>query len=199
MSINLKIVFLLIILFLIPGCSNNNEGEASYLEVAREEVNNQNYGEAESQLKKHLKNDSNNSEARALLNYIDYKDNMLLAAFWENDVDAVQYIAPVIHDINHLDPRFEASVLVLAAAWEQNDMVKILLEAGADPNQGADKDGLTALLWACKNFNDRADVVKALLEAGADMAAESIYGETAYEIAETYGNTGILKLLSEYE
>jgi ankyrin repeat protein len=73
-------------------------------------------------------------KARIILSYIKYGDNMLHAAFWEEDIEALQYLAGIIHDINKRDERFDAPVLVLAAAWGHADMVIILLEAGAEVN-----------------------------------------------------------------
>ncbi len=60
---------------------------------------------------------------------------------------------------------------------------EILLEAGADPNYGAGKSGLTALMWACRKFDEQLEMVRALLEAGAEVNAKSNYAETPLSIA----------------
>ncbi len=158
----------------------------------------QNYKDAKKYSQTLSRTKDHKAEAEAILRYLDYEDDMLLAAFWEDDHDAVQYIAPVIHDIDRLDPRFKASTLVLAAAWGKTDIVLTLLEAGANPNYGADKDGLTALMWACKNFEEQTVMVEALLKAGAEIDVRSIYGETPHTIAEEYSNPGVVDLLDQY-
>jgi hypothetical protein len=190
--------FMVILTFTLVGCSSNDDTNVNNLVNAREAISNQDYKLAKRYAKSVLKKESNNSEAQAMLEYLKYEDNILLATFWENDSEAMYYIAPIVHDINKKDPRFNAPVLVLAAAWGQTDMVKILLEAGADPNYGSDKDGLTALMWACKNFEEQLEMVKALLEAGADIHAKSIYDETPLSIAEEYMNPNIVSLINEY-
>ena len=184
--------------FILVGCFSNDDTNISHLTKARDAISNQDYNLAKRYAESVVKKESNNNEAQIMLEYLKYKDNILLATFWENDPEAMRYIAPIVHDINRKDPRYEAPVLVLAAAWGQTDMVKILLEERADPNYGSDKDGLTALMWACKNFEEQLEMVKALLEAGADIHAKSIYNETPLSIAEEYMNPHIVLLINEY-
>lgn len=87
---------------------------------------------------------------------------------------------------------------MLAAAWGDIQAVKILIEAGADPNYGTDKDGHSALMWAAKNFDEQLEMAEVLLEAGAQVNIVSNYGETPLSIAEEYGNPNIAELLREY-
>lgn len=200
MAKRVRIAGVLIILasfLLATSCTLIYKPSASCIESAREEISKQNYETARGHLRLLLREDPNNEEVKVLQNYISFKDDMLLAAFWEEDYQAVQYIAPIINNINREDSRFETSVLVLAAAWGKNDVVKTLLEAGADPN-GSDKEGLTALMWACKNFDEQLEMVRALLEAGAEVNTKSNYAETPLSIANEYGNHNIVTLLKEY-
>ncbi len=197
LKLNVLLLLSLGLAFLLIGCGKSNP-ENLRIEDLREAVTGQNYEDAKKFSQLLSRTTDHRAEAEAILGYLDYGDNMLLAAFWEDDHEAVQYIAPVINDIDRLDPRFEASTLVLAAAWGKTDIVLTLLEAGANPNYGADKDGLTALMWACKNFEEQTVMVEALLKAGADIDAQSAYGETPYTIAEEYSNPGIINLLDQY-
>ena len=40
-----------------------------------------------------LKDNPKNREAKMILSYLDYEDNMLAAAFWEEDSEAMSYLA----------------------------------------------------------------------------------------------------------
>ncbi len=64
---------------------------------------------------------------------------------------------------------------------EPADAIRVLLEAGADPNTKS-ADGATALHQAVQARN--ADVVRALVGAGADPALANADGLTAHDIAE---------------
>jgi ankyrin repeat protein len=83
--------------------------------------------------------------------------------------------------------------LALASRNGQGEMVKILLEAGADANQ-ATGSGATPLMLAAASGS--VDAVKALLERGAAVdARESLRGETPLMFAAAYGRTEVVRLL----
>ncbi len=195
-----KILLLVVVAvyLVVAGCDFAVKKDVDHMAIIHEAVSNQDYKLASRHVKLALKDDPENREAKMILSYLDYGDNMLVAAFWDEDSEAMSYLAGIVHDINTKDSRFEAPVLVLAAAWGHTEMVEILLEAGADPNFGVDKDGLTALMWACKNFDEQYEMVRALLEAGADIDAKSNYDETPLSIAYEYENHNIVTLLKEY-
>ena len=91
-----------------------------------------------------------------------------------------------------------ATVLHLAAENGHADVVKILLDEGADVagpyrRQGSFLSGSTALHWAAGR--GRAEVVKILLDARADVDARKRWGETALHDAARGGHVGVLRIL----
>jgi ankyrin repeat protein len=83
--------------------------------------------------------------------------------------------------------------LALASRNGHGEMVKILLEAGADANQPTGS-GATPLMLAAASGSVQA--LKALLERGAAVdARESLRGETALMFAAAYGRTEAVRLL----
>ena len=78
--------------------------------------------------------------------------------------------------------------------------VKVLLEAGADPNSrnvkaGSDFEGVTPLIMNATQRNDCAEVTGLLLAAGAEIGAVDAKGKTAWEHATERGLTRILAVL----
>ena len=84
------------------------------------------------------------------------------------------------------------SALMLACYHGQTDLVRALLEWGADPN---DKDfgGNSVLMGA--TFKSHIDVVKLLLFYGADPGLANNKGQTASLFAQMFGRTEVLALL----
>ncbi|MGH9863269.1 MAG: ankyrin repeat domain-containing protein [Candidatus Acidiferrales bacterium] len=78
------------------------------------------------------------------------------------------------------------------------EVVKILLQKGADPNGGEEgvRWGQQPLVAAVENGH--IEVVRALLEGGADVNARK-WGDTALQIARQKGNAEIISLLTEYQ
>jgi len=69
-----------------------------------------------------------------------------------------------------------ASLSLPKAAYDGNaDVVRQLIEAGADVNYRQRHDTPTPIHWAAKQGH--ADVVRLLIEAGADVSAEETAGE----------------------
>lgn len=185
-------VVAMLALTLVAGCSTQGDP----LDTARQAVTERDYDAAASHALEAAK--LGHEEASIIVDYAPYGDQMLHAAFWERDERALSYLASLVADVDVVDDRFGAPVLVLAAAWAEVDMVEILLDAGADPNAGSDKDGLTALLWAVKQFDEQVELVRMLLEAGADVTARSQWGETALDLADQYGGDAVASLLRDH-
>ena len=84
--------------------------------------------------------------------------------------------------------------LCIAAMTGHNDVVKLLLEAGADPNR-EDTDGITSLYWPFTYGN--TVMVKLLLNKGADpnKYGKFSHRETLLQLAASNGNIVMVKLL----
>ena len=67
-------------------------------------------------------------------------------------------------------------VALMFASWSNVEIVRILLEGGADPNI-QEEDGKTALMYASYIGSD--DVIKILLDYGADSNIKDKHGNIA--------------------
>lgn len=107
------------------------------------------------------------------------------------------------------------TILMAAANQGLPDMIRTLLEKGADPNLASPTTGETPLhAVTAKAFTERAlECVKLLLEAGADPNAKAksgvatgtyyrdveVVGETPLHLAAAYGSKAMIELLLEYK
>ena len=91
-------------------------------------------------------------------------------------------------------PRRREKGLIRAAEDGRLDLVRNLLQGGANPNAKSDGD-VTALMWAAARGH--VEVVKVLLESGAEPNARTRKGRTASEIAMQEGHDHVNTLLRE--
>ena len=75
-----------------------------------------------------------------------------------------------------------------------NEVVRALLMYGASVDK-ADKDGITALMYAC--FHGHADAVQTLLNAGADTSLRNSNGKTAMFLAQSNGHDRVVEVLRQ--
>mmetsp|Transcript_15409 Transcript_15409/g.11217 ORF Transcript_15409/g.11217 Transcript_15409/m.11217 type:complete len:126 (-) Transcript_15409:178-555(-) len=81
----------------------------------------------------------------------------------------------------------------MASANGHAEIVKVLLENGADPNV-INEAGNTALHWAA--LNGKEDVVKLLLQYKADPNLKNTYGRLPIEEALQHSHTSIAEFLA---
>ena len=91
-------------------------------------------------------------------------------------------------------PQRREKGLIRAAEDGRLDLVRNLLEAGANPNAKSDGD-VTVLIWAAARGH--VEVVKVLLQSGAEPNARTRKGRTAIEIAMQEGHDHVAALLRE--
>ncbi len=87
------------------------------------------------------------------------------------------------------------NALMAAAYYGHRSIVKILLEANANPNLLSDGDdglgyGMSALMFAASSFfaSNRAEIAKLLIAAGADVDLQGAKGKTAMMYAAVAGS-----------
>jgi ankyrin repeat protein len=78
--------------------------------------------------------------------------------------------------------------LITAALLNCTEIVKLLLDAGADVNAKRGAIGGTALMWAARGGTRGTETVKLLLNSGADVNAQDETGSTALMWAAVRGH-----------
>lgn len=92
---------------------------------------------------------------------------------------------------------FGSTLLMKAAKNGNNWELKSLLTSGADVNL-TDKDGWTALMYACR-YQENVSIVDSLIDAGAQVKIKNKYDLSPLILAATYnGNPEIIKKLLNY-
>jgi ankyrin repeat protein len=101
----------------------------------------------------------------------------------------------IIKDLSKFTSEEKGIKLRIASFYGYINIVKLLIEAGADVN-AKDLQGDSALMWA--SYNSQLDIIKLLIEAGTDVNAKDIYGNTTLECAYRNGYKEIVDLLKIY-
>jgi ankyrin repeat protein len=122
------------------------------------------------------------------------KNSRLNQAANDGDVKAVQAAISDGADVNYMDGE---TALMAAVHYGYTDVVKLLLEKGADVNAKT-TSGINAMYIAL--VSDRTEVIKLLLSANVDVnAGVTIDGKvyTPLAIAKQKGDTQIIELLEK--
>jgi ankyrin repeat protein len=128
------------------------------------------------------------------------RDEALLQDVWDGDLAKVELIVKKGANVNSAEPKKKRTPLMLAATKRNLDVVRFLVEKGADVN-ARDSDGQTALMYACRQrFNDVPDnsVAIFLLDNGAEVNLRSTKkGYTALMLASGAGNAELVRKMLE--
>ena len=112
-------------------------------------------------------------------------DISIHGAAWDGNIEAVkQHLADGV-DVNAKDDEYGATSLHITAEYGYKEIVKLLIDAGADVHE-KDKNGSTPLHNAA--FGGYKEVVELLIANGADVNAKNDDGETPMDWAETVYN-----------
>jgi uncharacterized protein len=115
-----------------------------------------------------------------------------LAAFFGQSA-AVEALLQYAPDVNAVSRNaMKVAVINAAAASRNAEVVRLVLQAGANPNTQQPM-GYTALHSAA--INNSLDMVRALLDAGADPVIRTDAGQTAAEMAREKGHVELAMVL----
>ena len=102
-----------------------------------------------------------------------------------------------VEDIDYRDSEGN-TLLLLACQYRCEDLVRIMLNKGADPN-AINMSGACCLHFACYKDSASKAIAKALLQNGANPeVSEPIYGCTPLHYCASFGDTDFCKMLISY-
>lgn len=109
----------------------------------------------------------------------------------------IEEIIAGLPDINVTNPQ-GYTYLMTAVMQHKADVVRLLLDAGSDPNLGR-RDGVRPLAAVfLKRTESREDIIRLLLDHGADPSLADRPGQSAFDFAEvTQAEPRLTELLEE--
>ena len=93
-----------------------------------------------------------------------------------------------------LDNRFDETALIRAAAFNRTDVIRLLLQKGADVNK-RDRFGNTPVHWAA--LNNSTEAIAMLIEHGASINITNDEGDKPIDLAHRYGSEAAVRMLEQ--
>ena len=119
---------------------------------------------------------------------------LLIHAALSGDLQEVRRLVSLGADVNFTN-RYGVSALMVACLWDRQDIVRLLLEEGADTDAVEYAAGSDALLYACLSGNPC--IVRLVLDAGATVDTRNRFGRTPLMVAATVGDVEAVRLLMD--
>ena len=139
------------------------------------------------------------------VNAVDEDDGSLAidTAIRRNDIPLTKLLIENGFNVNTMHPEYhDLPLLYLACRPHRADLIKLLLDSGADPNihyNGGNTLLLELVRDTCEKRADYTDLIIIFLNHGANVnGAHERSGETPLMIAGAAANIGLVKLLLEY-
>ncbi len=124
-------------------------------------------------------------------------NKMLFSGASNGDISLVLGAIQRNADINYKNKRGDTALIMAVIIKDSENIIKVLLENGADPDIQNDGDYTALMLAAVSN---QEAIVKLLLEAGASLYLTNYRGQTALGIAKIVKHKSIEDLIKkEYE
>ena len=130
-----------------------------------------------------------------LFGQTDYTSLMYASNQGNNDIVELLLLPKYNTNVDLVD-NYNNTSLSIASYNGYIEIVKMLLDSGANPNIKNDEDGNTALTDASEN--GYYEIVQMLLDSGADPNIKNKFGVTSYEYAFRRRHTEIAILLEHY-
>ena len=107
-------------------------------------------------------------------------------------------IVEMLHDRMPVDSvdEFGFMALMRAAIYNRTDVIRALLQRGADVNRQSDVDGSTAIHMAA--FNNSIDVIRILMQHEAAAKVENNYGRTPVGLARMWNYEEAVRIMKQY-
>ena len=118
----------------------------------------------------------------------EFNDKLFDAIFYGEKIETIEDLLDQGADPNaeFVNGTYKATALTVALTMKRTDIVKLLIEKGANVNIPESYNKLTPLHYACYMPNNSSlEIVKLLIENGADLSIKDGLDRTAFDVAKT--------------
>ena len=113
----------------------------------------------------------------------------------ELNIELIRALIALGADLEWVDDIRKMTLLGAAVANAHFNVIQMLLEAGADPNQKVPHRGDTALIIACDKFNPSIRIIELLIEYGVKLNDQDFDGNTALHLLSQENKFDAVELL----